>query len=173
MVFPKPFWRELNYSGNINFAGEYRMNELVELSPPDLSCGIVAFVFLHLTSLWVRLSLPPRATRYPVVAANVTWEGQFCKSLRWQHWSCFLCCAVFLWPSLPVVVVGKKGGMKLEFICKLYTAATLMLVWGCSSAKITALLLDPAIVSINFDWIYCLTLCDRSTQWRLDLHAPL
>ena len=45
MVFKEPFWRYSHHSGNVNFSHEFLMNELVELTPPDLSCGIVAFVF--------------------------------------------------------------------------------------------------------------------------------
>ena len=45
VIFPEPFWREKNFSGNVNFSHEYLMNELVDLSPNDLSCGILAFVF--------------------------------------------------------------------------------------------------------------------------------
>ena len=45
IVFPEPFWRKDNFSGNVNFSHEFLMNELVDLSPNDLSCGILAFVF--------------------------------------------------------------------------------------------------------------------------------
>lgn len=45
MVFPEPFWRDLHFSGNVNFSHLFPMNEIVELTPQDQSCGILAYVF--------------------------------------------------------------------------------------------------------------------------------
>jgi len=45
-VFPEAFWRG-KYNGYCSFSRQFPFNELTELSPSSLSCGIVAFVFVH------------------------------------------------------------------------------------------------------------------------------
>jgi monoamine oxidase len=44
-VFKKAFWR-VKFCGNAYFSQEFPFTELIEVSPADLSCGILAFFFL-------------------------------------------------------------------------------------------------------------------------------
>ena len=45
MVFESAFWRG-KYSGYGSFSSKFPFNELTDLSPANLSCGILAFIFI-------------------------------------------------------------------------------------------------------------------------------
>lgn len=45
MVFESAFWRG-KYSGYGSFSASFPFNEITELSPSNLSCGILAFIFI-------------------------------------------------------------------------------------------------------------------------------
>lgn len=44
-VFKEAFWRN-KFSGYGSFNGKFYFNELTELSPSNLACGMLAFVFV-------------------------------------------------------------------------------------------------------------------------------
>lgn len=62
MVFPSAFWR-VKYSGYASFSSKFFFNEITDLSPHNLSCGILAFVFVGNGFERMKEEMPEEGTR--------------------------------------------------------------------------------------------------------------